>query len=194
MFLLRGIRFNERGLQCLDLIIKGGVVLWTITLLSIIAIVIVIERYLYFSRIRTDEDKLFQRVKAAIAKGHFDEALAICDASPSPFGSLLRTGIEHRERSPYERKEALRDTAAQEVPRLEKNIGTLGTIATLLLCLDCWERLPATLKLSACSAVSAPLGILPFSPRGYLRRSLQRRQALWSPYRQPCCTTCSRRG
>lgn len=113
----------------LDLIIKGGVVLWTITLLSIIAIVIVIERYLYFSRIRTDEDKLFQRVKAAIAKGHFDEALAICDASPSPFGSLLRTGIEHRERSPYERKEALRDTAAQEVPRLEKNIGTLGTIA-----------------------------------------------------------------
>ncbi|MDF1567847.1 MAG: MotA/TolQ/ExbB proton channel family protein [Spirochaetaceae bacterium] len=113
----------------LDIFIKGGVVLWTIILLSVIALAIVIERYLYFKRIRTDEEKLFLRVKSAISKGHFDEAMAICDASPSPFSSLLKTGIEHRERSPYERKEVLKDTAAQEVPRLEKHIGALGTIA-----------------------------------------------------------------
>ncbi len=113
----------------IDLIVKGGVVLWTIMLLSIVAVSIVIERYLYFRKIRTDEEKLFLRVKSAIAKGHFDEGLAICDASPSPFSTLLKTGIEHRDRSPYERKEVLRDAAAQEVPRLEKNVGALGTIA-----------------------------------------------------------------
>lgn len=113
----------------LDIFIKGGVVLWIIILLSVIGLAIVIERYLYFKRIRTDEEKLFLRVKSAISKGHFDEAMAICDASPSPFSSLLKTGIEHRERSPYERKEVLKDAAAQEVPRLEKNIGALGTIA-----------------------------------------------------------------
>ncbi|RKX80322.1 MAG: MotA/TolQ/ExbB proton channel family protein [Spirochaetes bacterium] len=113
----------------LDLIVKGGVVLWVIMLLSVIAVVIIIERYMYFRNIRTDEEKLFLRVKSAIAKGHYDEAMAICDASPSPFSTLLKTGIEHRNRSSFERKEVLKDTAAQEVPRLEKNIGTLGTIA-----------------------------------------------------------------
>jgi biopolymer transport protein ExbB len=68
-------------------------------------------------------------VKAAIGKAHYDEAMAICDASPSPFSTLLKTGIEHRSRSAWERKDVLQDAAAQEVPRLEKNIGALGTIA-----------------------------------------------------------------
>ena len=113
----------------LDLLIKGGVVLWTIMLLSVVALAIVVERFLYFRRIRTDEEKLFLRVKSAVAKAHYDEALAICDASPSPFSTLLKTGIEHRDRTPFERKEVLKDTAAQEVPRLEKNIAALGTIA-----------------------------------------------------------------
>ncbi len=113
----------------LDILVKGGIVLWAIIALSLLATVLVIERLIYFRRIRTDEEKLFQRVKSAISKGHFDEALAICDSSPSPFSSLLRTGIGHRERSPYERKEVLKDAAAQEVPRLERNIGAVGTIA-----------------------------------------------------------------
>ena len=113
----------------LEVIMGGGIILWIIMLLSVTAFVVVVERYLYFRRIRTDEERLFQRVSSAAGKGHFDEALAICDGSPSPFSTLLRTGIEHRGRSPWERREVLRDAAAQEVPRLEKNIGALGTIA-----------------------------------------------------------------
>ncbi|PIE04107.1 MAG: flagellar motor protein MotA [Spirochaetales bacterium] len=112
-----------------DILVKGGLVLWAIILLSVAALAIIIERYLYFRKIRTDEEQLFLRVKSATGKGHFDEAMAICDASPSPFSTLLKTGIEHRQRSSWERKEVLRDTAAQEVPLLEKNIGALGTIA-----------------------------------------------------------------
>lgn len=113
----------------LDIIDKGGVVLLTIMLLSVLAVIIVIERYIYFRKIKIDEEKLFRRVKSAISKGYFDEALSICDSSPSPLGSLMRSGIEHRKRSLYERKEVLKDAAAQEVPRLERNIAALGTIA-----------------------------------------------------------------
>jgi len=113
----------------LDILTKGGVVLWIIMFLSVIATIIIIERYLYFRKIKVDEEKLFSRVRSAISKGHFDEAMAICDSTPTPFSSLLKTGIEHRNRSSYERKEVLKDAAAQEVPRLEKHVGALGTIA-----------------------------------------------------------------
>ena len=113
----------------IDILLKGGVVLWTIVLLSVVAAAIVIERLLYFRRIRVDEGLLFTRIKSAITKRHFDEALAICDSSPSPFSALLKTGIVYRNHSPFERKESLKDTAAQEVPRLERHIGALGTIA-----------------------------------------------------------------
>ena len=113
----------------LDILTKGGVVLWIIMFLSVIATIIIIERYLYFRKIKVDEEKLFSRVRSAISKGHYDEAMAICDSTPTPFSTLLKTGIEHRNRSSYERKEVLKDAAAQEVPRLEKHVGALGTIA-----------------------------------------------------------------
>ncbi|MCG8452821.1 MAG: MotA/TolQ/ExbB proton channel family protein [Spirochaetales bacterium] len=113
----------------LELIVKGGPVLWAIMLLSVLAVAIIVERYAYFRGIRIDEETLFLRVKSALSKRHFDEAMAICDSNPSPFSALLKTGIEHRERSSWERKEVLKDTAAQEVPRLEARIGALGTIA-----------------------------------------------------------------
>ena len=113
----------------LEVVAGGGIILWIIIGLSAVATAVAVERAVYFRRIRTDEDRLFLRVKSAAAKGHFDEALAICDSSPSPFSALLKTGIEHRERAAWERKEVLRDAASQEVPRLERNIGVLGTIA-----------------------------------------------------------------
>ena len=55
---------------------------------------IIIERVLYFRSIKTDEDKLFQRVKASVEKGHFDEALSICDNNESPLSALIKVGIE----------------------------------------------------------------------------------------------------
>jgi len=113
----------------LDFIVKGGVVLWIIMALSIVGLVIIIERFLYFRSIKVDEDKLFQRVKASVEKGHFDEALSICDNNESPLSALIKVGIEYRTYPESAQKEVLKDAAAQEVPRLERNVSALGTIA-----------------------------------------------------------------
>jgi biopolymer transport protein ExbB len=54
---------NEEDLM--DLLIKGGPILWIIIGLSFLAIAIIIERILYLKRIKVDEEKLFNRVKSA---------------------------------------------------------------------------------------------------------------------------------
>jgi biopolymer transport protein ExbB len=113
----------------LDLFIKGGPVLWFIILLSLIAAAIIIERLLYFRRISSDETKLFNRVKVSLQKGFFEEALSICDSNLSPLGALLRVGIEHRNESDEGLREIMKDSANQEIPRLEKYISSLDTIA-----------------------------------------------------------------
>lgn len=113
----------------IDTFLKGGPVMWPILLLAILALIIVIERLVYLRRIRVDEDRLFSRVKGALEKGHYDEAKAICDNTESPLGALIVTGIEHRNESEYAQKEVLKDCASQEVPRLERFIGALGTIS-----------------------------------------------------------------
>ncbi|MGD9938913.1 MAG: MotA/TolQ/ExbB proton channel family protein [Clostridia bacterium] len=112
-----------------DLIAKGGIVLWVIMALSVVGAAIIIERILYFRRISVDEDKLFQRIKASVEKGHFDEAMSICDNNLSPLSALIKVGIEHREYPELAQKEVLKDAANQEVPKLERNVSALGTIA-----------------------------------------------------------------
>ncbi len=110
---------------------KGGPVMYPIVLCSIVAAVIIIERMVYFRRIRVDEDKMINRLKATLAKGHHDEALAICETNPSPVTNLVRVGIDHRDDSPELMRESILDAANMEIPRLERFLSALGTVANV---------------------------------------------------------------
>ncbi len=113
----------------LDILQKGGFILWIIMGLSIIAIAIIIERLIFFRKIQVDEDKLIERLKSTLAKGHYDEALSICDGNPAPVTNLMRVGIGHREQPDHIQKEVIMDAANQEIPKLERFLSALGTVA-----------------------------------------------------------------
>jgi len=112
-----------------EILEKGGVIMWLILFISIIATVIIIERFLYFRRIRIDENKMIDRMKLVLSKGHFDEALSICENNPSPITNLMKVGIEYRNYSPETIKDTILDAANLEVPKLEKHLPALGTIS-----------------------------------------------------------------
>lgn len=113
----------------MELIGKGGVIMVIILLLSVVATAIIIERFLFFRRIRVDEEKLISRLKNTLEKHHFDEALNICENNPSPISNLMKVGIEHRGYSQNEIKESIMSAANLEIPQLERYLTTLGTIA-----------------------------------------------------------------
>jgi biopolymer transport protein ExbB len=113
----------------IDILQKGGFILWIIMGLSIIAIAIIIERLIFFRKIQVDEDKLIERLKSTLAKGHYDEALSICDNNPAPVTNLMRVGIGHREQPDHIQKEVIMDAANQEIPKLERFLSALGTVA-----------------------------------------------------------------
>ena len=115
----------------LFLIQKGGVVMVIIILLSLVAAVIIIERLIFFRRIRVDEEQMISRLKATLEKGHFDEAMSICESNPAPITNLMRVGIEHHDYSESAIKEAIVAAANLEIPRLERFLPTLGTIANV---------------------------------------------------------------
>ena len=112
-----------------DLLQKGGVIMGLIVLLSIVGTVIIIERLLFFRKIRVNEEQMIQRLKQALEKGHFDEAASICENNPSPITNLMRVGIEHRNYSEAEIKDAIMGAANLEIPRLERYLPSLGTVA-----------------------------------------------------------------
>jgi len=112
-----------------DLLLKGGPILWVILLLAVPVLAILIERLLYFQRISTDEDKLFARVKGAVEKGHYDEALAICDTVEAPIAGLIRAAVENRDLPEADLKEAVKDAAVRELPAIEHSIAAVNVIA-----------------------------------------------------------------
>ena len=112
-----------------ELIQQGGVIIVLIFALSIVAVAIIIERLIYFKKIMGDEEALLRRLRGALDKGHFDEALSICDSNQSPITNLMKVGIEHKEYSEETIKQTVTDAASMEVPRMERHLSTLGTIA-----------------------------------------------------------------
>lgn len=113
----------------LDLMEKGGIIMWIILFLSIVAAVIIIERLLYFRRIRVDEEKMINRLRSTLEKRHFDEALSICENNPSPITNLMKVGIENRMYSPESIRDTILDAASLEIPKLEKHLPALGSIS-----------------------------------------------------------------
>jgi len=113
----------------IDLIQQGGVIFVIILILSVVGVAIVIERLIFFRRNRGDEDTIMRRLETTLTKGNFDEALAVCEAMPSPITNLMKVGIEHRTYSREVIKMAISDAANMEIPRMERFLSTLGTIA-----------------------------------------------------------------
>jgi len=147
----------------IEFIVQGGAVLWVIMALSVVACVFIVARMLYLRRISVDEDKLFVRIKSSLLEGHYNEALAICDQSLSPFSNLLKIGIENRHQPENVQRAILKDAAALEAPKLESGLSALGTISSIAPLLGLLGTVTGTMKafgvLGKFGAVSDPAAL-----------------------------------
>lgn len=108
---------------------KGGVIMYLILLCSIVALAIFIERLwqLHYARINTA--KFMTEISATLRNNKIKEAIDICSRTGGPVANILKAGILKHDRPKAEIKEAIEDAGIHEVPKLEKNIGALATIA-----------------------------------------------------------------
>ncbi|MFO7849044.1 MAG: MotA/TolQ/ExbB proton channel family protein [Spirochaetia bacterium] len=111
------------------LIEKGGIIMALILILAFVATVIIVERLLYFRKIRIDENAMIERLNSALQKKHYDEAINICENNPSPISNLMKVGIEHRDYSSGDIKDKIMSAANMEIPSMERYLTSLGTIA-----------------------------------------------------------------
>ena len=109
----------------LDIILKGGITMPFILFCSLIAVIIIIERLIFFRKIRVDEEKMINRLRSTLEKKHFDEATSICENNPSPITNLMKVGIEHRKYNTRVLKDSIMDAANLEIPKLERFLSAL---------------------------------------------------------------------
>ena len=115
----------------LDIFEKGGFLMYPIFLCSLIAITIFFERMFYLKSIKTKSKKFVLRVKNLVKKGSIELAISACRKSPTPISQIMLAGLMKFGRGRDEMKEAIEDSANQEIPVLERNLSTLSTIGNI---------------------------------------------------------------
>ncbi|KPK38419.1 MAG: hypothetical protein AMJ78_10020 [Omnitrophica WOR_2 bacterium SM23_29] len=113
----------------LEWIIKGGPVMIPILLCSVLAFAIIIERFLYLQKAKIDTKKFMDDISTSLKRNRIMEAIDMCEQTPGPIADILKAGILKHDRTRYEIKEAIEDAGLHEIPKLEKNVGLLATIA-----------------------------------------------------------------
>ena len=108
---------------------KGGPLMYLIILCSIVALAVIIERLYHLHRARINIDKFMESVSNALKRNRIMEAIDLCERTPGPVAHIIKAGILKHDCSRQEIKEAIEDAGIYEVPRLEKNLGALATIA-----------------------------------------------------------------
>ena len=112
-----------------DLIQKGGPLMYLIILCSIVALAVILERLYHFQRARIDSNKFMEGVSNILKRNRIMEAIDLCEKTPGPIAHIIKAGILKHDRSRHEIEEAIEDAGIYEVPRLERNLGALATIA-----------------------------------------------------------------
>jgi biopolymer transport protein ExbB len=77
----------------LDLVVKGGPVMYPIILCSVIAMAIIIERAYHLYRAKIDTRKFMDDIANVLRRNKIMEAIEICDKTPGPIAHILRAGI-----------------------------------------------------------------------------------------------------
>ena len=108
---------------------KGGPIMWPILLCSVIAFAIVIERLLRLRQEQIDTKSFMEQISKSLKRNKVMEALDLCDRTGGPIAAILKAGILKHDRSRTEIREAVEDASVHEVPRLERNLPVLATVA-----------------------------------------------------------------
>ncbi len=113
----------------LDLFNQGGPLMYLILLGSVIGLAVFLERLFHLHRARIDTDQFMETIRALIRKDDINQAIDLCRRTPGPVAHILSAGLVRHTRDRLEIREAIEDAGVHEVPRLEKNLVVLATVA-----------------------------------------------------------------
>lgn len=113
------------------LITHGGPMVWLLFVASAAAVVVFVERLLYYHRAQINSAEFLAGVRTVLKRDNIVEALSICDATPGPVARLVKSAILNRDRGRDRIREGLEEAGMVEVPRLEQKLDLLATIAQI---------------------------------------------------------------
>ncbi len=115
----------------IELVQKGGYLMYPLIACSLIALAIVIEKLINLRRKKVLRPKKATEIEELIEEEEYGRAKAICRSDPWPYSRIILKSLENNHLRKNELKELIVDWGRKETSLLEKYLGSLGTIASI---------------------------------------------------------------
>src|SRR3954454_2797996 len=120
-----------KGGAVIDYIQKGGFLMWPILVCSIISIGVFAERLFFLHRATIHVGEFLKGLSNLIRRRNFAEALHESAGTPGPVARVIHAAILRHDAPRAELRDIVQEAAQLEVPKLERFLPVLATIAFL---------------------------------------------------------------
>src|SRR5213594_677820 len=129
-----GLRRGPKGTRrwaVIEYLQKGGLLMWPILICSIISIAVIAERLFYLHRATIHVGEFLKGLANLIKRRNFAEALHESAGTPGPVARVIHAAIIRHDAPRAELRDIVQEAAQLEVPKLERFLPVLATIAFL---------------------------------------------------------------
>lgn len=113
----------------IEFIQKGGPLMSLLLVGSVLGVAVFFERLLYLRRVTVSTDDLLRGLANLIRRGHLGEAQLECKGTPGPVARVVHAAILRHDLPRADLKEIVQEAGQLEVPRLERHLSVLATVA-----------------------------------------------------------------
>lgn len=111
---------------------KGGVLVWPILALLVLAVLILAERLVFFAQRRIDADPLMNTLRKMIIANDWEGCKTYLEARRKRLiPKILLTALALKDRTRPEMENALQEAILGEIPAIERFLSTLGMLAAI---------------------------------------------------------------
>ena len=131
-------KFTNSG--ALGLLLNGGLFMWPILIMGILAVGVIIERYRSLKMLNIDDDDVRAQVQQLLFEDNVSEALELCDQQAGPVPAVLSAGLRKyyvlrklnydAARTEEQVVKAMDDYSVHIVAGLERHLPVLATVSS----------------------------------------------------------------
>lgn len=108
---------------------SGQVVLMILLILSVVAVYIIVERYLTISRAGQVDHNFMNSIRMSVESGNLQAAKALCQSVDAPMARMVEKGLDRIGKPLDDINKAIENVGNLELLKLEKNLSTLASIS-----------------------------------------------------------------
>ena len=113
----------------MELVQKGGPLMWLILACSVTALGVFAERLFFLHRASIHTADFLRGLANVLRKKNYAEAVQECAGTPGPVPRVLHAMLVKHDAPRRELRDIAQEAGQLEIPRLERNLALLGTIA-----------------------------------------------------------------